>query len=205
MTTRPVPHGGRCSAGRRVRDGPRDLPLVPAHEIAGIVAEVTKHAVQTMLLDVLAATRDAGALLSGDPVRLGRCCARSHTARDRRPGLRRAARVRGQRPRDPHELMDDLFDYPRGAATLRHDQSRAATRTPANPTISAGSTSVMDESMSLAAATPAPAAERSPTGIGAEADPIRVRTPAPRAKALGEHVHGVIAAFLTRRRHVMEM
>jgi hypothetical protein len=83
--------------------------------------------------------------------------------------------------------MDDLFDYPRGAATLRHDQSRAATRTPANPTINAGSTSVMDESMRLAAATPAPAAERSPTGIGAEADRHAYEPCRPMIKAMGEH------------------
>jgi hypothetical protein len=93
----------------------------------------------------------------------------------------------GKRPRDSDELMDDLFDYPRGAATLRHDQSRAATRTPANPTMSAASTSVMDESMRLAAATPAPAAERSPTGIGAEADRYAYEPDRLGVKALGEH------------------
>jgi Alcohol dehydrogenase GroES-like domain len=83
MTTRPVPYGGPATPVGYFARGPGDLPLFPGHEIAGIVAEVgsevTKHAVQTMLLDVLAATRDAGALPPGDPVRLGRCCARSHT------------------------------------------------------------------------------------------------------------------------------
>jgi len=129
MTTRPVPYGGPATPVGYFARGPGDLPLFPGHEIAGIVAEVgsevTKHAVQTMLLDVLAATRDAGAL---PQVTLYAWVAAANArTRGRRPSLRGAARVRGQRPRDPDELMDDLFDYLRGAATLRHDQSRAAT------------------------------------------------------------------------------
>lgn len=45
----------------------------------------------------------------------------------------------------------------------------------------------MDESMRLAAATPAPAAERSPTGIGEEADRHAYEPCRPMIKAMSEH------------------
>jgi threonine dehydrogenase-like Zn-dependent dehydrogenase len=77
--------------------GPETYPLFPGHEIAGIVAEVgsegTKHAGQTMLLDVLAATRER-AHYSRVTLYAWVAAARART-RGRRPSLRGAARVRG--------------------------------------------------------------------------------------------------------------
>jgi hypothetical protein len=122
-----------------------DLPLVPGHEIAEVGSEVTKHAVQAILLDVVAATRDAGALLSGDPVRLGRCCARSHTARDRRPGLRGRLASEGKGHGTPTNSWTTCSTT--REARQRSGMTRAAPRLELQPIprMSAVSTSVMDE------------------------------------------------------------
>jgi AcrR family transcriptional regulator len=88
----------------------------------------TAHAAQTMLVDLVAATQDTGALPPGDPVRMASLLrALAHGAADLASAGHLASNGKGHA--SPDELVDDLFDYLRGAATRRRDQNRAATLT----------------------------------------------------------------------------
>jgi AcrR family transcriptional regulator len=86
------------------------------------------HTAQTMLVDLVAATQDAGALPPGDPVRLASLLrALAHGAADLASAGHLAADGKGHA--SPDDLVDDLFDYLRGAATRRRDHNHAAAST----------------------------------------------------------------------------
>jgi hypothetical protein len=87
------------------------------------------HSAQTLLVDLVAATQATGALPPGDPVRLASLLrALAHGAADLASAGHLAANGKGQA--SPDDLVDDLFDYLRGAATPRRDQHRAASSSP---------------------------------------------------------------------------
>jgi AcrR family transcriptional regulator len=79
-------------------------------------------AAQTMLVDVVAAAQDAGALPSGDAVRLASLLrALAHGAADLASAGHLASNGKGHASAE--ELVDDLFEYLRGAAARQRDQS----------------------------------------------------------------------------------
>ncbi|MFI0480292.1 TetR/AcrR family transcriptional regulator [Actinomadura sp. 9N215] len=79
---------------------------------------VAAHQAQTLLVDVVAASQRAGALPSGDPVRLASLLrALAHGAADLASAGHLAADGKGHA--DPGDLVDDLLHYLRKAAPNR--------------------------------------------------------------------------------------
>jgi AcrR family transcriptional regulator len=80
---------------------------------------VAAHTAYTKLVDLVAATQDAGALPAGDPERMAALLrALAHGAANLASTGHLASHGKGHA--SPDELVDDLFDYLRGAANTAH-------------------------------------------------------------------------------------
>jgi hypothetical protein len=190
MTTRPVPYGGPATPVGYFARGPGDLPLSPATRSPESSPRSAPRSPSTPSRPCcLTSSPQRGMRAHYPQVTLYAwvAAARART-RGRRPSLRGAARVRGQ----GHGTLTNSWTTcsTTCGARQRCGMTRAAPRhrTPANPH-NEGRVHERDgrESMRLAAATPGTATERSPTGIGAEADRYAYESDRPGAKTLGEH------------------